>query len=415
MALEEGCCVRLGGLQSSAGAELNDLTGTIAGYVQEKDRWRVVLEGYPEEKLLKAANLFIIADDTSTGGFCTSCAQPLPSADAPCPSCDRSEAAPTLSEEAWQSGQPLRECAEAALPSAEAAAEQQGGARRTTSCQRSHSEPRDPRRQAHASPSAGVVVQQENMQQDPGLGQLKRMLEEWQSANAQWQVAYTEMSTRCETLKNENRQLKDVVEAAESGPDMCARFVARLARQNWRLGQEAATHGADCASSDPGDDDAALLAEPGQEPADTGRDRRPEGVDRLPFRRDAAGNVASDTGGNASGSADEESDQTLDEHVPAHPRTFGVAAAPPEHSGPDEPRRWDPNGKFTAQSWRELVEERKCLQAATNGPRAGDVEESSAWSAVSRLAIAAVGFTLVATFTIGRLAGMSQGDGDFEL
>jgi len=414
MALIVGCRVRSGDLQSAEGAKLNGLTGTVTGYIEESDRWEVFFEDCKETKLLKATNLSPCEMETTSGGFCTSCAQPLAAAGAACPSCDGSDASAVLNL-----GIPLLE----ALPVLEAVPvldslpvlaavpiTDDSLYARSSSSLRVHSEPRTHRELADVSGTAAP--------QDPSIGQLRRMLEEWQSANTQWQVAYAQMSDRCLLLESENRQLRDVVEAAESGPDMCARYVARLARQNWRLGQEVAENGGNCDASD-GDGDLAAAAGGGESDVgevaeeDSGRDRRPLGITRLPLRR----NDAPDTSIVNSLTADEasESEQLQDEQQSAESLDFLDKEALDEAGNSLGGSR--PKPGMNAQQWRELVEERKRLRERSQpkDPRGDDVPQiSSSWATLPRLAASGLVLIIMATFSLGRFTAIHNG-GDIEL
>lgn len=136
-------------------------------------------------------------------------------------------------------------------------------------------------RDAHASHSLlDAAVAESGL-----VAQLRAMLAEWQAANAQWQAAYGQMSDRCERLDGENRHLRDVIEAAESGPDTNARFVARLARQNLRLGQEAASHGVAIENGDTPTLGSRQTTGNASSSDDSGRKKRPAGVKRLPLHR----------------------------------------------------------------------------------------------------------------------------------
>mmetsp|Transcript_56245 Transcript_56245/g.105950 ORF Transcript_56245/g.105950 Transcript_56245/m.105950 type:complete len:207 (+) Transcript_56245:66-686(+) len=186
MALAVGARVQLANLHSSSGSALNGLMGTIIAFVEDKDRWQVLLDGGEETKLLKALNLVRLE---SQGASAVEQDQP--------------EAAATS---AAQAEAPIEQAT--ASRQRPRARSMDGGARR----------------------------------RGDSVGRLRRMLEEWQNANAQWQAAYATMHERCASLECENRQLREVMEAVESGPDMNVRFVARLARQNWRLGRENAAY-----------------------------------------------------------------------------------------------------------------------------------------------------------------------------
>lgn len=231
-----GCQVRVGGLQSS-GADLNGCVGTVTGYVEDADRWHVAFDGCNEAKLFKAANLERL--DLAAQPFSAE-AHPL-SAD--------------LAVDGVERGRNSRPRARSCEPPGSSLDVDRGGA----------------------------------SSRDPSTGRLRQLLGEWQSANSQWQAAYQVLGERCMLLEAENRQLREVLEVLESGPDMSARFVARLARQNWRLGNEA---GQRATVSDPPSDDeghSSLAKAPpsaDDDPSiDTGRDRRPAGVKRLPLKR----------------------------------------------------------------------------------------------------------------------------------
>jgi len=324
--------VRLDGLQSGAGTSLNGLTGTVTGYAKAKDRWQVVLDGDQQEKLLKGINLFPLdvvttASEVDTAaGLCASCSQPLPAVGQQCPACSLAERGVETPRGVWQVRPEVAPVPKQALNS------------RTAARAREYSEPPSWR---HGR--AGEV----EPERTPLVVQLRQMLAEWQGANTQWQVAYAQMSERCMQLEGENKHLLDVVEAAESGPDMNARFVARLARQNLRLGQEAASRGV---ATENGDTPTLGSREASSSDDDSARGRRPAGVKRLPLHRhDEPPAVTHSQWDKTNESTSTDEDES----------------AMPEYA--DKP---DPQSKENAedrrrdgQRCRELFEERRSLEA----------------------------------------------------
>lgn len=352
MALAENCRVRLVGLQSAP--ELNGITGTTVEYVKEKDRWRVVLDDNSVAQVgqgieIKAVNLTPLGTvpgwDVPDGDeLDTGC----------CPSDSRMcDQMPLLSEASHPDG-------------------------------------------LGTTPS-NVDSGQAN---ELTIGQLQALLEQWQSANLQWQVAYSQLNEKFVALEMENRDMRAVIEAAESGPDMNHRFIARMARQNWRLGQEAAARGVNFDSSDAGDGDdcdaPSVFVKGDEVPEDTGRDRRPVGVNRLPFRKDEtihmdAGAPTLDSG---SSSATDEA-----EEMPEKGRTPVLEIDGQKLA----------NNKVAAE---ENAVSSRGGQDST--PQKSSSRSISSSSELVRLVAAALGLSVMAVFAFGHCLQMPSG-GSIEL
>lgn len=436
MELAVGCRVRLHGLQSSAGAQFNDLSGTITSYVTEMDRWHVVLDGCEEAKLFKADNLTRLDVDTSSGAH------------------GAGEDARKGSGGHVGYGSASRY--EGRPPASGLAAD----------------ETRRGRASRPRARSCGPRASRADEQRDPSVGRLRGILEDWQNAHAQWQAAYAVLGERCMLLETENRQLREVLEVVENGPDMSARFVARLARQNWRLGHEASSR---ATVVDPPSDrevpapavEAPAAEGEGDEPADAGSDRRPAGVKRLPLDRcvckpDADASNVPNLGEESFSAGTSEGDEkpgsgresqassASSQRLPARIDEFRKPGKSLEeamldevrerqdkndvddnlfHPNHDERRRWTPEGKAERknahrrrdserrENERRADEERRIYQP--NGQPRGrnsssPKEKESAWAVGAGMALSVVTLGLVATFALGRLFAFQKGD-DFEL
>eukprot|EP00427_Karlodinium_veneficum_P066266 CAMPEP_0169314938 /NCGR_PEP_ID=MMETSP1017-20121227/5375_1 /TAXON_ID=342587 /ORGANISM="Karlodinium micrum, Strain CCMP2283" /LENGTH=389 /DNA_ID=CAMNT_0009408891 /DNA_START=40 /DNA_END=1205 /DNA_ORIENTATION=+ len=247
MALQEGTRVVIKGLQSAAGATLNGSHGTILDYDQEKERWEVLADQDPtQSKLLKACNLEVL---------------------------------PLVASAASQEANLQAEQMQNDLPRRRSSSSSKVVHVRASSWPRSSRSVQEP------------VVLQANLE----IERLRHTLHEWQTANQQWQAAYVQLQQQYVLLESENRHLREVVEVAESGPNMNARFIARLARQNWKLGHEVGLRTHDAGSDDGLDSpsetqpkqDSTHVAEEDSDEAehDSGRLRRPEGMKRLNLRK----------------------------------------------------------------------------------------------------------------------------------
>lgn len=355
MALQKGTRVAIKGLQSEAGAALNGLHGTILDYDKEKERWEVVVdEDSTQAKLLKACNLEVLpmneASSMRTGSHP-----------------ERSSSS-TIAE-------PQRRRAYSWEPSRKSSAEM-------------------------------TATMQANLEID----RLRRTLQEWQTANQQWQAAYVQMQNQCVLLESENRHLREVVEVAESGPNMDARFIARLARQNWKLGHEVGLRSNDLGS----DDEDGLAASPNtktdeieDDENDSGRHRRPEGVKRLKLRKkDPKDNIIPQIDGEAAESSQASSASSrgnaVREDRPASRQGSNEKVLDCKQAGQDN-----------AEEGR-LHKQKDPPQARKQGVDQTSGNSGSALSTITSTVASILCITAMAAFTIGRFTALRDG-GDAEL
>lgn len=380
MALQSGTRVVIKGLQSAAGATLNGSHGTILDYDQEKERWEVLADQDPSQsKLLKACNLEVL---------------------------------PLVASAASQEADLQAEQMQSDLPRRRSSSSSKVVHLRASSWPRSSRSVQEP------------AVLQANLE----IERLRRTLHEWQTANQQWQAAYVQLQQQYVLLESENRHLREVVEVAESGPNMNARFIARLARQNWKLGHEVGLRTHDAGSDDGLDSpsetqpkqDSTHVAERSDEAEhDSGRLRRPEGMKRLNLRKKEVddvvmtqidGEVAESSSAASSSSKvnDEEDDRPRDAC-----RQGGAKDRMVDKTFGKEGRSL--NGFEDTQS---RLEERGRSQASdpsrAQRERGEAVSSGNASSTVLSTVASVLGIAFFAAFTIGRFAALGEG-GDGEL
>jgi len=381
MALQEGTRVVIKGLQSAAGATLNGSHGTILDYDQEKERWEVLADQDPtQSKLLKACNLEVL---------------------------------PLVASAASQEANLQAEQMQNDLPRRRSSSSSKVVHVRASSWPRSSRSVQEP------------VVLQANLE----IERLRHTLHEWQTANQQWQAAYVQLQQQYVLLESENRHLREVVEVAESGPNMNARFIARLARQNWKLGHEVGLRTHDAGSDDGLDSpsetqpkqDSTHVAEEDSDEAehDSGRLRRPEGMKRLNLRKKEVddvvmtqidGEVAESSSAASSSSKvkDEEDDRPRDACRQGDAKDRMVDKTLDKEGRPL-------SGSEDTQS---RLEERGRSQASdpsrAQRARGEAVSSGNASSTVLSTVASVLGIAFFAAFTLGRFAALGEG-GDGEL
>jgi hypothetical protein len=376
MALQVGTRVVITGLQSAAGAALNGSHGKILGYDEEKERWEVLVDDDPTQaKLLKACNLAVTTRDPS-------------------------RATREVGPSDLQSEAPRR--------------------RRTSSVSSPH------HRRAHSwgpsgrSASEPIALLQANIEID----RLRMTLQEWQSANQQWQAAYIQMQHQCVALEAETRHLRDVIEVAESGPNMNARFIARLARQNWKLGHEVGLRSHEVGSDDGLDSPTQIKPEDKEDACeaedDSGRDRRPAGMRRLNLRKkdDASDTLIAQCDGEVSESSPASSSSNkrngTEDRLPLDVDNVGKQDEVEACKTND---MCDKSGRSQNRGEEARAEERRLSQGSDSVPprnaTGAATSSGNAWAVMSSTVASVLGVTLLAVITYGRFMAVSEGS-DFE-